>query len=84
MAIAFKAPIFTSLVLAQRRNGEISYTEFYQDRTINMGSTGINTFTHVGNYNLAVTEPDLRNSRFLDNFLEGPLIPNFMNIRRTV
>jgi len=56
MTIAFNAPTFTSRVLAQRRNGEISYTEFYPGQTINVGSKGINTFTHVGNYNLAVTE----------------------------
>jgi len=48
MAIAFNAPVFTSRVRAQRRNGEISYTEFYPDRTINMESTSINTFTDAG------------------------------------
>jgi len=57
MAVAFNWPIFTSRVLAQRRNGETSYTEFYPDQTINMESIGTNTFTHVENYNLVVTEP---------------------------
>jgi hypothetical protein len=45
MAIAFNAPIITSRVLTQRRNVGISYTEFYPDQTINMESTGVNTFT---------------------------------------
>jgi hypothetical protein len=47
MTIAFNAPIFTSRVAAQRRNGEISYTEFYPDQSIDVESKGINTFTHA-------------------------------------
>jgi hypothetical protein len=49
-----------------------------------MGSTGIDTFTHVGNCNLAVTEQIFTKLTLHGQILEGLLIPNFMNIGRTV
>jgi hypothetical protein len=67
----------------KRHQAEICRAEFHPNRSWNMEVTARNSFTPVSKARL----PPHRfssNSRQLDNFFHGTLIPNFMKIQQTV
>lgn len=74
--MAFTTYIFTERKIAQRHSVEITYVEFYSNRSWNMKSTGALKYDTNSRFS--------RNARLLDNVLWRAPAKNFIKTQQMV
>jgi len=81
--MAFTKPIFMKLTITQQYCIDISFTEFNQNRSWNMGSTNGNSFMLLSQLRMSLGLFS-RNLLLFGLFFKRRPVPNFMRKRETM